>query len=1574
MARTLIFTPEGEVLTDIQLMTLLGGEYNKLHTQGLNVRERVSELTKQINWYAFYSVYRASVINESYFEICFGSDVIYLLHILLQGEIITLDRKLFNYTVINKTAEQQMSGIGSTVQNGAVSKPYTSLLKRLIEIIYESHYSDTLKEQMKMDLLNNISSEGSAWKQLLLEEDIGLEQEANIASKAGAGQGVNIIGYVSGNLGLGAAARSIVKSLLERSVDVCIVDLDPGLNRFKKNLTYKDYFVQSTAQLHDINIFVLPPPSLTNWVVSQVSEHKINIAFPMWELPHLNAEYLDNLNSFDAIIAGTRFLFEVFSRELSGPHVIYSPHPHYMNTVTQQIKKSYSVIRFMTSFEPVSDVVRKNPLGAINAFKQAFPAEQDVELVIKVNNAYYEDQLYPEVSSLISLCEGDDRIVFILERLDEQALVELYASVSVFISLHRSEGLGLVPLEMMAQGVPVIATHWSGVMDFMNADNSYPVRHSMEPANGLNDIYQSYRYINGNYWAEPNLNDAIKWMRFCHQNPDDVKQRGERARLFALDYLEEANKAGFYDQITSLLLTVDSEKYNVDPTNSHYYFRNFDQAFHTVKGEYLDFIELACGKHGSINEATKQEVILLAVDHINSYLQRHKENKKYVLSTPYGGLHQLLSSLRRLAGKVKNDYISSVATFCSELILNIHYQVWIKNHALLEVDAEVIAERMMLEWQNKPVFHCFLFVLPGEEFLLADTIDSLAGQFYPQWQLTVIAGTEAPDPIFDEAPNLHWCMVDDGKSPYDALNEQISAHASDWVSFIEPGVQFEAITLATLSDYINLYSDWSFIYTDDDLINADGERSSPRFKPDFNLDLLRSSHYIGNGWMQAQSLIDAGGVQKLAGAENFDLALRWRDLYGEKSIGHIADVLIHKSEQVDRPFDSEAGRIALSQHLERNTLDATIFDGYVDNSYRVEYLFQQQPKVSIIIPTKDKLEFLQPCIDSLLDKTVYPNYEVIIVDNQSSDPDTLAYYDVLTGQYPDKVKVFYYDKPFNFSAMNNWASEQANGEYLLLLNNDTEIIQGEWLTRMMSYGQRKDVGIVGARLIYPGTGAVQHVGVILGLKGIAEHPYNNELGLNDSSYMDRAQLDQNFSAVTAAVMLVRKDIYKQLEGMDAENFAVLYNDVDLCLRVVEAGYKIVWTPYAIVAHHGNVSVGQTEVFSLYNDVEYEANKQSRSQKERRIMLQKWLSILAGDPAYNKNLSLSKLNYDIELNAQQNWDVNFHSRPRCLGKHVTGGSGDYRIRQPFEALSSSGLAHCEVVLHHVSATEIERLKPDTYVLQNPIEDTSLDLLKMHSEFNPKVFRVFSLDDLLHDLPEKNVLHRSLKQNFRDMKSRIRKALSYCDRLVVSTQPLADLCVDMIDDIRVIPNRLMRDKWCNVTSLRNQSNKPRVGWVGAKQHDGDLEIIFDVIKQTSAEIDWVFMGMCPDEIIPYIKEYHEFVPMEEYPQTMASLNLDLAVAPLEINAYNEAKSNLRLLEYGVLGWPVICTDIYPYQTNNAPVTRVNNETEAWLTAIRTALANPDELKRKGDELKAWVLKGYILEDHLDDWADALNIKKR
>ncbi len=280
----------------------------------------------------------------------------------------------------------------------------------------------------------------------------------------------------------------------------------------------------------------------------------------------------------------------------------------------------------------------------------------------------------------------------------------------------------------------------------------------------------------------------------------------------------------------------------------------------------------------------------------------------------------------------------------------------------------------------------------------------------------------------------------------------------------------------------------------------------------------------------------------------------------------------------------------------------------------------------------------------------------------------------------------------------------------------------------------------------------------------------------------------------------------------------------------------------------------------------------------------------------------------------------------------------------------------------STVEIERLSPDTIVLQGRYsEGAAGDILRMKKYSN--ALRIFELDDYVVSAPKKNTHARNKPVNTEQM---LREGIGLCDRVVVTTQPLADALSSMHSEIRVVPNMLPPEPWTRLTSRRGTSSKPRVGWGGGTSHSGDLEIIADVVRELANEVEWVFFGMCPDALRPYIHEFHASVGLNTYPFKLASLNLDLALAPLEFHIFNDCKSNLRLLEYGACGYPVICTDTKAYD-GFLPCTKVrSNSTEEWIAAIRMHLADPDASYRMGDELREAVLRDFMLSgDNLQHW---------
>lgn len=889
------------------------------------------------------------------------------------------------------------------------------------------------------------------------------------------------------------------------------------------------------------------------------------------------------------------------------------------------------------------------------------------------------------------------------------------------------------------------------------------------------------------------------------------------------------------------------------------------------------------------------------------------------------------------------------------------YKRWCERRQVGEGWAELVAERMVKQWAWQPTFHVVVWCEPGQQAALADTIAAIAQQWYERWGLSVLAPFACPDPSFSELANLEWLQVD--ANPDTALRQALADSALDWFVLLEPGDRLPPQALLKAADYINQFPAWRLIYVDEDRLDARGERGDPLLRPDFDPELLLATHYLGDCCLMHRDSVlgSADDLRYLPGLTTFQAALRVLAQYGQTAIGHIADVLYHRGLQrlstADPKAVAQARRRLIEQYLHGQGVSASVEEALLPGSWRLVYQHQRQPKVSIIILAKDALDRLDRCLRRVLSETVYPDYEVIVVDCGSVVDDTLDLYAELLNRYPQRFQVIAANGPFSIAAYWNQGASQAQGEVLVFLSASALVAQPQWLERLLHHALRADVGIVGARMTTPDVSApfVHGTAQVLGLHGIAG-PLFSGLPLQAPGPLGRAQVDQTVSAVSADCLAIRRELFTALEGFN-QAFIVAHADTDLCLRAAAHGYRTVWTPFANLAWLGDYPLAT----ALSHD---QIVQHSHADADR--MLERWLPQLGTDPAYNPHLSLIDANR-LELDLTPGWDVNFHTRPRVLGLPVDeSGCGLYRVYAPLWLLEHHAQAECTLLkpgTHLPELAELERLAPDTIFYQTTLSDVQLEAMRRYRRFHQS-FKVFDLDDLKHEVPDANSLKERL---MRDMKYRHRLALAQCDRLTVSTEPLADACRRWISDIRVVPNRLEQARWGHLHNQRRAGPKPRVGWAGAQQHHGDLAFIAEVVKQTHNEIDWIFFGMCLEELQPYVREVHDWVHLNDYPTKLAALNLDLAVAPLELHPFNEAKSNLRILEHGILGRPMICTEIYPYR--NAPVCTVANSTQAWLEAIRARVNDLDAAEKEGDALRAWVLKHYMLDDHTEEWLSAL-----
>ena len=897
------------------------------------------------------------------------------------------------------------------------------------------------------------------------------------------------------------------------------------------------------------------------------------------------------------------------------------------------------------------------------------------------------------------------------------------------------------------------------------------------------------------------------------------------------------------------------------------------------------------------------------------------------------------------------------------------YNTWLQRHQWDDLACrhllELTQQRAML-----PLIH-WLIVLPASQSaLLGPTLIALARQTLTAWRLTVIADFACPSPEFAQMEELSWVPLSAWEELNEVLAEQARQSPAEWFWCGQAGVQLEPVFINLTVELISRHPQWRLVYTDEDVtgLRQDQEHwSRPLFKPDANLDLLRSSGYVSHAVLIHRALWESLPTAELRPGLllNYAAALRCFEQFGEAGMGHVDEMVFHRPETapVDWPAFGRDALPLLREHLQRQNLPATVSAGPLPGTFQVNYRLTQTPLVSIIIPTRNRLDLIQACLDSLLAGTRYPRFEVLVMDNRSDEPAVLDYLQTQAGR-DARVRVIPYPAEYNYSAINNHAARLAQGEFLLLLNNDTVVLQEDWLEILVAIGLRSDVGAVGCRLVFPNY-AVQHAGVMVGLGGVADH-IGVGLPLGKPGYMGRAQLSQNFSAVTAACLLARRQTFFEVGGLDERDFPVLFNDVDFCLKLGARGYRIVWTPAVTLIHHGSSTLRADA------DADADAGRLARHRRQQFALVEKWRAHLIHDPAYNRHLSLRNRHWRLDDAMDGPWHPEFDPLPRVVAIPCdAAGVGHYRTHGPVSELTRQGRIRSLLLPDGQNPQgfmpepiELSRIKAQVLLVQNAFTERQLSALEVYAQLSPDVFRIFGLDDLVFALPAQNPARQHLG---RDIKTRLRRGLARCDRAVVTSEPLAKALRGMIADVRVVPNYLDRARWTGLAIPHREHRKPRVGWAGGIHHAGDLAVLQPVIEATAAEVDWVFMGLCPDTARPYVAEVHPGVSFDAYPAALAALDLDLAVAPLELNRFNQAKSNLRLLEYGVLGWPVVCTDILPYQ--NAPVTRTPNNPAAWIRAIREQVNDPEASRAVGARLRNWVLDCWMLDQHLEEWLSAL-----
>ena len=514
---------------------------------------------------------------------------------------------------------------------------------------------------------------------------------------------------------------------------------------------------------------------------------------------------------------------------------------------------------------------------------------------------------------------------------------------------------------------------------------------------------------------------------------------------------------------------------------------------------------------------------------------------------------------------------------------------------------------------------------------LRQMIESLIVQTYSNWELCIVNASpdnEEMQKVLAEYSagdsRVRFCNLKENLGIAENTNRAFAMTKGEFVGLLDHDDLLAPNALYEIVKILQDHPQADALYTDEDKVTTElDEHFQPHLKPDFNLDLLRSNNYICHFFVVRKSIVEkAGGFRKeFDGAQDYDFIFRCTENAGE--VLHVPEILYHwrthKASTADNPaskmYAFEAGKRAIEAHLERTGTKGEVSHTQDLGFYRVKYPVQGKPLVSVIIPNKDEKETLQTCLEMLEKNTGYQNFEIIIVENNSTTDEIFRYYKELSGNR--KIHLLRWGKEFNYSAINNFATAHAKGEYLLFLNNDVKSINPDWLEEMLGVCQRPEVGGVGAKLIYPDN-TIQHAGCVIGMGGIAGHMFV-DMPADHTGYLHKASLLQDMSAVTAACLLMKKEVFEQAGGF-TEELAVAFNDVDLCLKVRKNGYLIVYDPYAKLYHMESKTRG----------AEDSKEKVRRFQTEIEYMRCHWIDILKnGDPCYNKNLSLTKWNYSLK---------------------------------------------------------------------------------------------------------------------------------------------------------------------------------------------------------------------------------------------------------------------------------------------------------------------------------------------------------
>ena len=594
------------------------------------------------------------------------------------------------------------------------------------------------------------------------------------------------------------------------------------------------------------------------------------------------------------------------------------------------------------------------------------------------------------------------------------------------------------------------------------------------------------------------------------------------------------------------------------------------------------------------------------------------------------------------------------------------YGGWIKYNEPQDADLKI---QMKKKFEIAPKISVIVPMYNTKEKFFKDLVNSLINQTYSNWELCLADGSpkqnENLKKYYEKDSRIKYKFLGENKGIAGNTNAAIEMATGEYIALLDHDDILADYALYEVVYAINRRPNSEFLYSDEDKIDENDNRYDAYFKPDFAPDTLRCQNYICHFSIFKKELMEKLGGFKADydGAQDYDIFLRMSEVAKPENITHIPKILYHwrvhsestaKLNSHAKNYAFEAGKKAIEDHLKRVGLDGTVSEGCIEGIYRVDYKVKGNPKVSIVIPNKDGKDILKVCIDSVLEKTTYSNYEIVVVENNSNTDEIYEYYKEIIGN--EKIRVVNYNtgkeitkpeecsleytnsnrievKPgFNYSAIINFGVRMSEGEYAIQLNNDTELITPDWLEIMLGYCQREDVGAVGVKLYFPDE-TIQHAGIIVGIGGIAGNRFKS-IPKAGHGYFAKESMVENLSAVTGACLMAPKAVYEEVDWMN-EDLAVAFNDVDFCLRIREKGYLVVFNPFVEFWHYESKTRGQED----------SPEKIRRFQGEMSTFEQRWGDILdEGDPYYNVNLSL-----DTEVYHMKNIKVNYYGEEKIVKK-------------------------------------------------------------------------------------------------------------------------------------------------------------------------------------------------------------------------------------------------------------------------------------------------------------------------------------